>query len=58
MHIEGLAIIPRCVECKAHWLPADRTTPWQAWLTYDDPLSLPSTAPPAPSASSVRPTND
>jgi hypothetical protein len=23
MHIEGVAIIPRCAECEGHWLPAD-----------------------------------
>ena len=50
MHIEGVAIIPRCAECEAHWLPADEAR-WQAWLTDDDPLRLCSIAPPARSGS-------
>jgi hypothetical protein len=29
MQIPGVAIIPRCVECEAHWLPADEAR-WQA----------------------------
>jgi hypothetical protein len=36
MRIEGVAIIPTCPECGAHWLPADRER-WQAWLTNDEP---------------------
>ena len=28
-HIEGVAIIPRCADCEAPWLPADET-PWRA----------------------------
>jgi hypothetical protein len=39
MHIEGVAIIPRCAECEAHWLPADETR-WEAWLTDDEPPEL------------------
>jgi hypothetical protein len=39
MHIEGVAIIPRCAECKAHWLRVDKAR-WQAWLTDDEPLEL------------------
>jgi hypothetical protein len=36
MHVEGVAIIPRCAECEAHWLAAD-TERWQAWFTDDEP---------------------
>ena len=39
MHIEGVAIIPRCAECEAHWLPADEAR-WQTWLTDDEPPEL------------------
>ena len=39
MPIEGVAIIPRCAECEACWLPADRER-WQAWLTDDEPPEL------------------
>jgi hypothetical protein len=39
MHIEGVAIIPRCAECEAHWLPANQER-WQAWLTDDGPPEL------------------
>ena len=35
MPIEGVAIIPRCAECGAVWLPADRER-WQAHLGSDD----------------------
>jgi predicted RNA-binding Zn-ribbon protein involved in translation (DUF1610 family) len=35
MHIEGVAIIPRCAECEAHWLPADDDR-WHAHLGGDD----------------------
>jgi hypothetical protein len=38
-HIEGVAIIPRCAECEANWLPADEER-WQAWLTDDEPPEL------------------
>jgi hypothetical protein len=27
MQIPGVAIIPRCAECEAHWLPADDEPP-------------------------------
>jgi len=43
MHVESVAIIPRCAECEAHWLPADKER-WQAWLTDDEPPSSCSTA--------------
>ena len=39
MHLEGVAIIPRCAECEGHWLPADEER-WQAWLTDDEPAEL------------------
>ena len=31
---ESVALIPRCAECKAAWLPADEER-WQAWLASD-----------------------
>jgi hypothetical protein len=36
MPIEGVAIIPRCAECDALWLPADEDR-WSAYLTDDEP---------------------
>ena len=33
--IEPAALIPRCTECKAVWLPADEER-WQAHLGGDD----------------------
>jgi hypothetical protein len=39
MQIPGVAIVPRCAECEAHWLPADRER-WQAWLNDDEPPEL------------------
>ena len=39
MHLEGVATIPHCAECEAHWLPADEAR-WQAWLTDDEPREL------------------
>jgi hypothetical protein len=36
MHTEGVAIIPRCAECEAHWLPADDEH-WRAYVTDDEP---------------------
>ena len=39
MHIEGVAILPGCAECEAHWLPADLER-WQVWLTDDEPAEL------------------
>jgi hypothetical protein len=52
MHIEGVAIIPRCAECEAYWLPADEAR-WQAWLTDDEPPNSSSTARHAASGSSA-----
>jgi hypothetical protein len=39
MQIPGVATIPRCAECEAHWLPADEAR-WQAWLTDDESPEL------------------
>jgi hypothetical protein len=39
MHLEGVATIPRCTECEAHWLRAAEAR-WQAWLTDDEPPEL------------------
>ena len=39
MPVEGVALIPRCAECEACWLPADEAR-WQAWLTDDEPPEL------------------
>ena len=35
MPIEGVAIILRCAECEAHWLPADKER-WRAYHVGDD----------------------
>jgi hypothetical protein len=37
--LESVAVIPRCAECGALWLPADADR-WQAWLTRDEPPEL------------------
>jgi hypothetical protein len=52
MQIPGVATIPHCAECEAHWLPADEAR-WQAWLTDDEPPSSSSSARAAMSASSA-----
>ena len=39
MPLESVALIPRCAECEAAWLPADEEC-WQAWLTDDDSAEL------------------
>jgi hypothetical protein len=36
---EQVALVPRCAECEARWLPADEER-WQAWLTDDGPPEL------------------
>jgi hypothetical protein len=36
MDTEQVALIPRCTECEAHWLPADEER-WSAYLTDDEP---------------------
>lgn len=35
MPVEGVALIPRCAECEAAWLPADEER-WRAYLGDDD----------------------
>jgi hypothetical protein len=35
MPVEGVALIPRCAECEACWLPADEER-WLAYLGSDD----------------------
>ena len=35
MPVEGVALIPRCAECEAAWLPADEER-WRAYLGSDD----------------------
>ena len=35
MPVEGIALIPRCAECEAAWLPADEER-WRAYLGSDD----------------------
>ena len=35
MPIESVAIIPRCTECEARWLPADDER-WRVYLGSDD----------------------
>jgi hypothetical protein len=37
--IESVALIPRCAECEAHWLPADQER-WSAYLTDDEPAEI------------------
>jgi hypothetical protein len=32
---QQVALIPRCAECEAHWLPADEEH-WRAYLGCDD----------------------
>jgi hypothetical protein len=39
MRAESVALIPRCVECEACWLPADEER-WFAYLTNDEPPKL------------------
>jgi hypothetical protein len=38
--LEGVALIPKCVECGAVWLPADNER-WQALLGCDEHLDAP-----------------
>ena len=35
MPVEGVALIPRCTECEAAWLPADEER-WRAYHGGDD----------------------
>ena len=39
MSAEQVALIPRCAECAAVWLPGDGDR-WQGWLTDDEPPEL------------------
>jgi hypothetical protein len=39
MPVERIALIPRCEECEAAWLPADDNR-WRAYLTDDEPPEL------------------
>jgi hypothetical protein len=52
MHLEGVAIIPRCAECEANWLPADEAAGRRGSPTTSRPSSS-STAEAAPSGSSA-----
>ena len=40
MSAERVALIPKCVECKAVWLPADQER-WRAYLGCDEYLDGP-----------------
>jgi hypothetical protein len=39
MPVEGVALIPKCAECEAVWLPVDEAR-WRAWLTDEEPAEL------------------
>lgn len=39
MPLEKVALIPKCAECQAVWLPADQER-WRAYLTDDEPPEL------------------
>jgi hypothetical protein len=40
MPVEGVAVIPRCVECEAAWLPADEDR-WRAYVGVGEELDEP-----------------
>lgn len=40
MRADSVAVIPRCAECEAHWLPAAEER-WQARLGCDEYLDAP-----------------
>jgi len=40
MPIQGVALVPRCAECEAAWLPADEER-WRACLGGDELDELP-----------------
>jgi len=40
MSAESVALIPKCVECNAVWLPADEER-WRAFLGCDEQLDEP-----------------
>ena len=35
MQVDGVALIPKCAECEAAWLPADEER-WRAYFGGDD----------------------
>ena len=39
MSAESVALIRKCAECKARWLPANEER-WLAYLTDDEPAEL------------------
>ena len=39
MPLEKVALMPKCAECQAVWLPADEER-WRAYLTDDEPPEL------------------
>jgi hypothetical protein len=39
MHLESVALIPKCAECDAPWLPTDDER-WRAYLTDDEPAEF------------------
>jgi hypothetical protein len=39
MSVECVAVILRCAECEAYWLPADEER-WRAYLTDDEPPEI------------------
>lgn len=39
MSAQIVALIPRCAECEARWLPADEER-WPAYLTDDEPPEI------------------
>jgi len=49
MPLESVALIPRCAECEAAWLPADEER-WRAYLGSHDLESRPT----SPSTAGVR----
>jgi len=39
MPLEGIPVIPKCAECEAAWLPANKER-WHAYLTDDEPAEV------------------
>ena len=39
MPLERIALVPKCQECEAVWLPADEER-WRAYLTDDEPSEV------------------
>jgi hypothetical protein len=46
MSAESVALIRKCAECKARWLPANEER-WLAYLTDDEPAELAFYCPPS-----------